>query len=224
MRASKHWSLSIQKCKRLLLALSAMLSMLTFNVSTSAQTLRIEVDSLTWQNRRYVIAPYKKPLRKKVGLALSGGGARALCQIGVLKAFEEKGIPIDAIVGTSMGAIVGGLYASGYSASELWALAENLKWDDIASLSDGEERRNLFLEQKHLRDKAVLTLQFSGFKLIIPKSLSAAQKLTETLDLLTLCGIYQAQGADFNTLMIPFRAVATDLVSGARVILSRGSL
>ncbi|MFN3385374.1 MAG: patatin-like phospholipase family protein [Candidatus Thermochlorobacter sp.] len=224
MRASKHWSLSIQKCKRLLLALSAMLSMLTFNVSTSAQTLRIEVDSLTWQNRRYVIAPYKKPLRKKVGLALSGGGARALCQIGVLKAFEEKGIPIDAIVGTSMGAIVGGLYASGYSASELWALAENLKWDDIASLSDGEERRNLFLEQKHLRDKAVLTLQFSGFKLIIPKSLSAAQKLTETLDLLTLCGIYQAQGADFNTLMIPFRAVATDLVSGTRVILSRGSL
>lgn len=224
MRAKKHWSLNIQDCNRHLLALCAFFLVIALCEGALAQTVRIEVDSLTWQSRRYVMAPHKKPLRKKVGLTLSGGGARALCQIGVLKAFEEKGVPIDIIVGTSMGAVVGGLYASGYSASELWSLAENLKWNDITALSDGEERQNLFLEQKRLRDKAVLTLQFSGLKLIIPKSLSAAQKLTETLDLLTLASTYQPQDADFSTLAIPFRAVATDLVSGKRVVLSRGSL
>ncbi len=210
--------------KRLWLAILIVCSALVISASVNAQPVRIELDSLTWQNRRYAIAPYKRPIRKKVGLILSGGGARALCQIGVLKAFEEKDVPVDVVVGTSMGAIVGGLYASGYRANQLWALAQDLKWEEFTALSEGEERRNLFLEQKRLRDKAVLTLQFSGLKLIIPKSLSAAQKLTEALDLLTLNGIYQPQGADFNTLAMPFRAVTTDLVSGKRVVLASGSL
>ncbi len=210
--------------KRLWLAILIVCSAQAISASVNAQPVRIDVDSVTWQSRRYAIAPYKRPLRKKVGLILSGGGARALCQIGVLKAFEEKDVPVDVVVGTSMGAIVGGLYASGYRANQLWALAQDLKWEEFTALSEGEERRNLFLEQKRLRDKAVLTLQFSGLKLIIPKSLSAAQKLTEALDLLTLNSIYQPQGADFNTLAMPFRAVTTDLVSGKRVVLASGSL
>jgi NTE family protein len=210
--------------RRLWLAILIVSNVLIINTSLKAQLVRIDPDSLTWQNRRYVVAPYKRPLRKKVGLILSGGGARALCHIGVLKAFEEKNVPVDVIVGTSMGAIIGGLYASGYRADQLWTLAQNLKWDEFTALSEGEERRNLFLEQKRLRDKAVLTLQFSGLKLIIPKALSAAQKLTEALDLLTLSSVYQPQGADFNTLAIPFRAVTTDLVSGKRVVLASGSL
>ncbi|MCS7013522.1 MAG: patatin-like phospholipase family protein [Chloroherpetonaceae bacterium] len=189
-----------------------------------AQSIRIYPDTLSFQPRRYAIAPYQQPLRKKVGLALSGGGARGLSHIGVLKAFEEKGIPIDAIAGTSMGAIVGGLYASGYSANDLWSLSQQLNWSELTALSESEERRNLFLEQKHVRDKAALTLQFSGLRLIIPKSLSAAQKLTETLDLLTLQSIYKPEHSDFLTLPIPFCAIATDLVSGRRVILRQGSL
>ncbi len=210
--------------RRLWLAILIVSNVLIISMSLKAQPVRIDLDSLTWQNRRYVVAPYKRPLRKKVGLILSGGGARALCHIGVLKAFEEKNVPVDVIVGTSMGAIVGGLYASGYRADQLWTLAQNLKWDEFTALSEGEERRNLFLEQKRLRDKAVLTLQFSGLKLIIPRALSAAQKLTESLDLLALSSIYQPQDADFNTLAISFRAVTTDLVSGKRVVLAGGSL
>jgi NTE family protein len=224
MASAVYRSISVLTDKRLWLAILVVCNILITCTSLRAQLVRIDIDSVTWQNRRYVVVPYKKPLRKKVSLILSGGGARALCHIGVLKAFEEKGIPIDAVVGTSMGAIVGGLYASGYSASQLWSLAQNLKWDELTALSESEERRNLFLEQKRLRDKAVLTLQFSGLKLIIPKSLSAAQKLTEILDLLVLSSIYQPQGADFNTLAIPFRAVTTDLVSGKRVVLASGSL
>lgn len=194
------------------------------SASAFAQCIRIDPDTLPEPVRRYAIAPYQQPLRKKVGLALSGGGARGLAHIGVLKAFEEKGIPIDAIAGTSMGAIVGGLYASGYSASELWSLAQQLNWSELTALSESEERRNLFLEQKYVRDKAALTLQFSGLRLIIPKSLSAAQKLTEMLDLLTLQALYHPTQADFSTLPIPFCAIATDLVSGQRAVLRSGSL
>jgi NTE family protein len=164
-----------------------------------------------------------RPARKTVGLALSGGGANGLSQIGVLKAFEEEGVPIDYIAGTSMGAIIGGLYSSGYSPDELEKLAHSLPWQSIISINNTYDRSNIFLEQQRIRDRASIAIRFDKLKLIIPKSLSSAQALTGTLDLLALNSIYKADG-NFSTLPINYRAVATDLVSGMRITLTSGSL
>jgi NTE family protein len=200
-----------------------------FAVSAWAQDrgtklMRIDADSLIENSSRYKIAPFKKPLRKKVGLALSGGGARGLSQVGVLKALEEKNIPVDCIAGTSMGAIVGGLFAAGYSAADLYEIIKTLEWNELTSFQNAARRQDLFLEQKRVRDRAALTLQFSGLKLIIPKSLSSAQNLTQTLDVLCMSSVYHAKNSAFKSLPIPFKAITTDLVSGKRIVLESGSL
>ncbi len=189
----------------------------------SSRFFRIDVDTLRLPQKRYAIAPYKIPARKTLGLALSGGGARGIAHIGVLKALEDKGVPIDYIVGTSIGAIIGGLYSIGYSPAYLETLVKNLPWDELTSLQEGTRRQNLFLEQKRVRDRASLTLQFDGFNLVIPKSLSAAQALTQTLDKLVLSAPYHHEKS-FDDLPVSFRVVATDLVSGRREVLSKGSL
>ncbi len=189
----------------------------------SPHVFRVDVDTLKIPQKRYAIAPYKIPARKTLGLALSGGGARGIAQIGVLKALEDKGVPIDYIVGTSMGAIVGGLYSAGYSPAYLETLVKTLSWDELTALQENRRRQDLFLEQKRVRDRASLTLQFDGLKLVIPKSLSAAQELTETLDKLALTAPYQHEKR-FDELPVLFRAIATNLVTGKREVLSKGSL
>ncbi|HEY7751581.1 MAG TPA: patatin-like phospholipase family protein, partial [Ignavibacteriaceae bacterium] len=91
-------------------------------------------------------------LKPKIGLALSGGGARGISQIGVLMALEEAGISIDVIVGTSMGSIIGGFYASGYSVSELDSIASTTNWADLLSFTDEISRKELFVDQKAMED------------------------------------------------------------------------
>ena len=189
----------------------------------SPRCFRVDVDTFKMPQKRYVIAPYKIPARKTLGLALSGGGARGIAQIGVLKALEDKGVPVDYIVGTSMGAIIGGLYSAGYSPSYLETLAKTLPWDELTALQENTRRQELFLEQKRVRDRASLTLQFDGLKLVIPKSLSAAQELTETLDKLALTAPYHHEKS-FDELPVSFRAIATNLITGKREVLSKGSL
>ena len=189
----------------------------------SPRCFRVDVDTFKIPQKRYVIAPYKIPARKTLGLALSGGGARGIAQIGVLKALEDKGVPVDYIVGTSMGAIIGGLYSAGYSPSYLETLAKTLPWDELTALQENTRRQELFLEQKRVRDRASLTLQFDGLKLVIPKSLSAAQELTETLDKLALTAPYHHEKS-FDELPVSFRAIATNLITGKREVLSKGSL
>lgn len=189
----------------------------------SPHFFRVDIDTFAMPQKRYAIAPYKIPARKSLGLALSGGGARGIAQIGVLKAFEDKGVPIDYIVGTSMGAIVGGLYSAGYSPAYLEALVKTLPWNELTSLQENTRRQDLFLEQKRVRDRASLTLQFDGLRLVIPKSLSAAQELTETLDKLALSAPYHHKKS-FSDLPVSFRAIAADLVTGKREVLSKGSL
>jgi len=189
----------------------------------SPRCFRVDVDTFKMPQKRYVIAPYKIPARKTLGLALSGGGARGIAQIGVLKALEDKGVPVDYIVGTSMGAIIGGLYSAGYSPSYLETLAKTLPWDELTALQENTRRQELFLEQKRVRDRASLTLQFDGLKLVIPKSLSAAQELTETLDKLALTAPYHHEKS-FDELPVSFRAIAANLITGKREVLSKGSL
>ena len=96
----------------------------------------------TWQ----IKSPQK--LRPKIALVLSGGGSRGLSQIGVLKILEQNNIPIDYIVGTSIGAIVGGLYASGYSADTLEHIVKYTAWDEMFSLLKDQDRNDMFLDQK----------------------------------------------------------------------------
>ncbi len=180
-------------------------------------------DTLNIPMRRYALRHAMRPARKTVGLALSGGGANALAQIGILKALDEEGVPVDFIAGTSMGAIIGGLYSSGYSPNELEEIANTLPWQSMISLHNDYTRSNIFLEQQKIRDRASIAIRFDKLKLLIPKSLNSAQALTGTLDLLVLNSLYKSS-TDFLSLPVSFRAVSTDLVTGKRVTLTSGSL
>lgn len=157
----------------------------------------------------------------RIGLALSGGGARGLAQVGILKAIEESGLKIDALAGTSIGGIIGGLYAAGYSADELEDIIRNL---DFRSLfSNRPSRTSMLLTQRQEMERFLLSVRFDGFKPYIPQALTAGQRLSDLLTRLTLKANY-VSGGDFDRLKIPFRAVTTDIVAGKEVIISRGHL
>jgi NTE family protein len=149
----------------------------------------------------------------KTSFVLSGGGARGVAQIGILKRFEEYGIKPDQIVGTSIGAIIGGLYASGYNSSEIIEIIEKADWDEIFALSETEDREDLFLDQKMENDKYLVDLRFSSFKFVVPRSISLGNKFNLFLKELFWDAIYHPQNG-FDDLKIPFRAIATDLVTG----------
>ncbi|MGE7989825.1 patatin-like phospholipase family protein [Pseudomonas sp. NPDC089554] len=160
--------------------------------------------------------------RPKVGLVLSGGAARGLAHIGVLKALEEQGVRIDAIAGTSMGAVVGGLYASGYSIEELEKLALTLDWQQ--ALSDAPPRKDVPFRRKQ-DDRDFLVKQKLSFRddgsLGLPLGVIQGQNLALLLES-TLA--HTADTRDFDKLPIPFRAVATDIASGEKVVFRRGHL
>lgn len=159
--------------------------------------------------------------RPRIGLVLSGGGARGAAHVGVLKVLDELHIPIDAIAGTSMGAVVGGLYASGLSVKEIESAMTSLNWQD--AFRDRPPRTDLTfrrkLEDQNFLVKFPLGLRAGRFQL--PKGFIQGQKLNQTLRRLTLP---VAQVASFDELPIPFRAVATDLETGDAVIMSDGDL
>ncbi len=159
--------------------------------------------------------------RPRVGLVLSGGGARGTAHIGVLKVLEEMRVPIDAIAGTSIGAVVGGLYASGVPAAEIERVMTSIDWQD--AFRDRPSRADLAFRRK--QDDADfpvrLPLGLKGGKFLLPKGLIQGQKLHQMLRSLT---IPVAHVERFDDLPIAFRAVATDLESGEAVILDHGDL
>ncbi len=159
--------------------------------------------------------------RPRIGLVLSGGGARGTAHIGVLKVLEELHVPIDAIAGTSIGAVVGGLYAAGVPASEIERVMASIDWQD--AFRDRPSRADLAFRRK--QDDADfpvrLPLGVKGGKFLLPKGLIQGQKLHQLLRSLTLPVAHVER---FDDLPIPFRAVATDLESGATVILDHGDL
>ena len=157
----------------------------------------------------------------RVALALAGGGARGLAQIGVLRALEENGIGIDLVCGVSMGAIIGGLYATGLSPDSLTALVRALDWGEI--LQNTPSRTTLLLSQKDRGADWFLSLPMRGLKPRWPTGATSGQRLYNFLSLLTQGASYRSDG-DFDRLPIRFRAIATDLVSGDRVIFARGEL
>ncbi|HEY4611579.1 MAG TPA: patatin-like phospholipase family protein, partial [Bacteroidota bacterium] len=161
--------------------------------------------------------------RPNVALVLSGGGSRGVAAIGVIQALEQAEIPVDYIVGTSMGSIIGGLYAAGYTTKQLQQMADTTHWNELLSFSDEARRRDLFYDQKLAEDRSILVVRFKGLEPIIPSSYSTGQTFLNYLNLLTLQGIYHPNPS-FDNLRIPFRAITTDLVSGERVVIDGGDL
>jgi NTE family protein len=165
--------------------------------------------------------PVADAVRPRICLVLSGGGARGMAHIGVLKVLEELKVPIDCIAGTSMGAVVGGLYASGMTASEIDATMRSLDWQD--AFRDAPPRRDLAFRRKQ-DDRNFLVRVPLGLKhghLLLPKGFIQGQQLQETLRQLTLP---YTDSASFDRLPTPFRAVATDLETGDAVVLDKGDL
>ncbi len=162
----------------------------------------------------------ERSLRPTVGLTLSGGGLRGLAQIGVLQVLEEHNIPIDYIAGTSMGSIIGGLYASGYSPAEVWQTVQGLDLADL--LNDAPNRSNQFLAEKQKQSRAFLQLRMTGGKFTLPEAVTPGQKITNTLsDLLLDAPLHQT---DFSRLRIPLKIITTDLLNGNKVVLQHGNL
>jgi predicted acylesterase/phospholipase RssA len=161
--------------------------------------------------------------RPRVGLVLSGGGGRGLSQIGVLKSLEKHGIAVDLIVGTSFGSVVGGLLASGYSPAEIEGIAKEADWTELLSFSEDTKRTDLFVGQREAYPVGELVIRFDGLEPILPSSISGGQRLSDFFSRLALQAPYHPDPT-FDGLRIPFRAVSTDLVSGRRVVIDRGSL
>ena len=152
---------------------------------------------------------------------LSGGGARGAAHVGVLKVLEEMRVPIDAVAGTSMGAVVGGLYASGLSPRQIEKLMTSIDWQD--AFRDRPPREDLTLRRKQ-EDESFLVkfpLGFHDGRVVLPRGLIQGQHLTETLRRLTLP---VARFSNFDDLPTPFRAVATDLETGDAVVMGSGDL
>lgn len=157
--------------------------------------------------------------RPKIGLVLSGGGAKGMAHIGALKVIEEAGIKLDYIGGTSMGAIVGALYASGYSADQLDSLFHATNFGDL--ISDNLPRSAKTFYEKEDSERYSITLPFNNFKVSVPPSFSGGQNIYNEL----VRVLYHVKDVtDFNKLDIPFVCIATDIETGRQVILDSGYL
>jgi len=157
--------------------------------------------------------------RPVIGLVLSGGGARGVVHLGVLKVLEELRVPIDIITGTSMGAVVGGLYSRGYSPAELDKLLSEVDWNDLFIDKPPRIQLNFRRKEVDFNFLSKLELGVKNGGIVIPSGLIYGQKLNLLLKSLTLSAPEQ-----FDLLPIRFRAVAADIETGEEVVLSQGSL
>lgn len=156
-----------------------------------------------------------------IGLVLGGGGARGAAHIGVLKVLERERVPICRIAGTSMGAIVGGLYAAGYSADEIEAILSAVDWKDV--LDDDPPRTDFPMRRKNDTLRYLLNerLGVRDGSIQLPRGVIQGQKLLTLLRRLT---IHTWRTESFDELPIPFRAVATDIATGEPVVFADGDL
>lgn len=157
--------------------------------------------------------------RPKLGLVLSGGGAKGFAHIGAIKVFEEAGLKFDYVGGTSMGSIIGGLYALGYDSDEMMRIIRNQNWSHL--LSDRIPRRYIPIEEKYNADRFVTTFPFRKRKIQLRQGLYSG----EMIDLLLAHYTSQAYLYDnFGDLPLPFLCIGTNLEDGSSVILDKGIL
>ncbi len=159
--------------------------------------------------------------RQSVGLVLAGGGARGIAHAGVIKALEEMRIPVDAVAGTSMGALVGGLYASGLNAEDLYRVVSNMQWEE--AFEDSVDRRDAPIRRKSddYSFASKVTFSFRQGTLSIPLGIVQGQQVRQMIKELMIDAEYID---DFDELPIPYRAVATDIESGDAYIFQQGDV
>lgn len=166
--------------------------------------------------------------RPKVGLVLSGGGAKGAAHIGVLKYIEEAGIPVDYIAGTSMGSIVGGLYALGYSADDILNIINSVDWDKL--ISNDVERKKISYNEKDEKSTQLVNIPFSfmtdtmemqtrSFRNSLPKGLVSGDKL---INLFNSLSVGYSDSISFADLPIPFSCIATNMKNGEAEVLDKG--
>jgi NTE family protein len=163
-----------------------------------------------------ILAQQKQP---KIGLVLSGGGAKGFAHIGVLKEIDRAGIQLDYIGGTSMGAIIGGMYAAGYSANQIEKIVHETDFMEL--LRDKLPRSSSPFFDKEFKEKTVITLPVTKKGLGLPKAVSKGQNVLNLL--IELFDSYDGNQA-FSKLSIPFFCVATDVEKGTPVLLEEGFL
>ena len=159
------------------------------------------------------------PNNPRVGLVLSGGGAKGLAHVGVLKTLDSLGVRVDYVAGTSMGAVVGALYASGYTGNQLDSIIKATDFELL--INDNVPRKSKTFYERKNAEKYALTLPFNKFKIQLPSSISRGQNVFNLLSKLTL-GVSQID--DFSKLPIPFYCIATDMQTGKEVVLDKGNL
>lgn len=157
--------------------------------------------------------------RPKIGLVLSGGGAKGMAHVGVIRYLEKAGIRPDYVVGTSMGSVIGGLYALGYNSDELEEIILSIDWDLL--ISNRVEFSSISFEEKEYYNRYLLELPLKNGKVSIPSGLIEGQKLSEVLHYYTWpANNYQ----NFDEFPIPFRCIATDISTGEPIIFDKGYL
>lgn len=157
--------------------------------------------------------------RPKIGLVLSGGGAKGFAHVGVLKVIDELGIPIDYIAGTSMGSIIGGFYAIGYSAADIEKIILEQNWEEL--LSDHVSRKFVPIYEKTDFERYVLSFPIKPKGIELPSGIVGGQNVINLFESLTMD--YHNE-TDFSKLPIPFLCIATDLENGEAVVLDKGYL
>ena len=166
--------------------------------------------------------------RPKVGLVLSGGGAKGAAHIGVIKYIEEIGIPIDYIAGTSMGSVVGGMYALGYSSDEILEIISNVDWDRL--ISNNVDRKKISFYRKQEGNTQLITVPFSvsmdeeelqsrSFRNSLPSGIVSGDNL---INLLNSLSVGYSDPIAFNELPIPFICIATNMMNGEADVLDEG--
>ncbi len=185
--------------------------------SDTLLTIKLQVESAP---EHFALVPEKRVVRPTLGLALSGGGIRCVAQAGVLKALADNKIAIDYISGTSAGSIIGGLYASGYSPEEIWSIIKSLDFGNF--LNDAPSRSSQFLAEKQKQSRAIIQLRLAKGKFYLPEAVTPGQKLTDTLTDLVLNA--PLHDSNFSRLRVPLKIIATDLLTGQKVVLQNGNL
>jgi len=157
--------------------------------------------------------------RPKIGVTLSGGGAKGLAHIGILKAIDSAGLNIDYITGTSMGSIIGSLYAIGYSADSIEKITRAIDWDLL--LSNQSSLRSIFMEEKDEYSKYVVELPWQSNNFRLPSGLLQGQELWLKFSEWYF-PVYQQK--DFSRFSIPFRCVGTDVGNGEAIVMKEGEI
>lgn len=157
--------------------------------------------------------------RPKIGVTLSGGGAKGFAHIGILRAIDSAGLKVDYITGTSMGSVVGGLYAAGYSGNQIESIARDLDWNIL--FSTAPQLSGIGIEEKYEYNKYALEVPFEKGKLKIGRGIIEGQELWLKFAEL-FYPVYDI--TDFSQLPIPFRCIGTDLSTGEAVVMGEGNI